>query len=146
LVLLLRFVGAQYQRPVVTLDIQDLDPERVIAFLQHIEDERHNRPTTRNVRLAAIHAFFRYLAGRHPDYLEHCQRVLGVPFKRARSRTVQYLEYDEIQAVLATVDRTNADGRRDYALVATLFNTGARVQELIDLRPTDLQLIKPFHA
>jgi site-specific recombinase XerD len=59
---------------------------------------------------------------------------------------VEYLEYDEIQAVLAAVDRTTADGRRDYALLVTMFNTGARVQEVLDLRPCDLQLHRPGHA
>jgi site-specific recombinase XerD len=112
----------------------------VLGFLQHLEAERHNQPATRNVRLAAIHAFARYCATQHPDRLEQCQRVLAVPFKRTGSRPIEYLEYEEIQAVLATVDRTTADGRRDYALVATMFNTGARVQEIVTLRRCDLEL------
>jgi len=144
--LLLRFVAGRYQRPAIMLDIDDIDAERVMAFLQHLEDQRGNTPSTRNVRLAAIHAFFRYLAGRHPDRLEHCQKILGVPFKRVRSRPIEYFEYNEIQAVLSAVDRSTPDGRRDYALVATMFNTGGRVQEILDLRPCDLQLVKPFHA
>lgn len=146
MLLLLRFVVARYRRRPAKLDIDDITAERVIAFLQHLEDERHNTAATRNVRLSAIHAFFRYLAGQHPDRLEHCQRVLGVPFKRTRARAIQYLEYDEIQAVLAAIDRTKRGGRRDYVLLATMFNTGARVQEILDLRPCDLQLLKPFHA
>jgi integrase/recombinase XerD len=83
LVLLLRFAAAHQKRPVVKLDIKDLDSERIIAFLQHLEEERRNGASTRNVRLAAIHSFFRYLASRHPEQLEHCQRILGVPFKRS---------------------------------------------------------------
>jgi integrase len=75
-----------------------------------------------------------------------CQRILGIPFKRARSRPIEYFEYDEIQAVLAAVDRTTADGRRDYTLLAAMFNTGARVQEILDLRPCDLQLVKPLQV
>jgi integrase/recombinase XerD len=146
LALLLRFVADQQQRDVIELDIAELNAEQVINFLQMLEDKRHNSATTRNVRLAAIHAFFRYLASRYPAQLEHCQRVLAVPFKRTRSRTVEYLEYDEIQAVLTAVDRSNKDGKRDYALLVTMFNTGARVQEILDLRWCDLQLIKPFHA
>ena len=69
--LLLRFVAANTQRPVIVLDVDDLDADQVIAFLQHLEDVRGNSPTTRNVRLAAIHAFFRYFASRFPDRLEH---------------------------------------------------------------------------
>jgi site-specific recombinase XerD len=144
--LLLRFVAAQRNRPVAELDLDDIDHHEVIAFLQHLEDERSNSPSTRNVRLAAIHAFARYLAARHPERLEHCQRILGIPFKRAGSRPIEYLEYAEIQAVLSAVDRTTRDGRRDYALLTTMFNTGARVQEILDVRPCDLQLVKPFQV
>jgi integrase/recombinase XerD len=139
-VLLLRFVAARRNRPVAALNLEDLGPGEVLEFLQHLEAERHNSAATRNVRLAAIHAFVRYCATLHPDRLELCQRVLAVPFKRTGSRPVEYLEYDEIQAVLATVDRTTADGRRDYALLATMFNTGARVQETLTIRQCDLQL------
>src|SRR5438128_1588413 len=133
-VLLLRFIAAQRRVPVSDLDLGDLGPQEVLDFLQHLEAERHSVPATRNVRLAAIHAFFRYCAAEHPEHLELCQRVLAVPFKRARSRPVEYLEFDEIQAVLSAIDRTTADGRRDYALLATMFNTGARVQEIVMLR------------
>ena len=146
LALLLRFVATRRVRAVVTLELEDLDVDAVIAFLQYLETDRHNTIATRNVRLAAIHAFFRYLATQHPNYLEHCQRILAVPFKRARVSSVDYLEYDEIQAVLAAVDRRTVDGRRDHALLVTMFNTGARVQEILDLRPSDLQLINPFQV
>lgn len=144
--LLLKFVALSKKCSVVKLDIEDITTDRVIAFLQHLEDVRNNSVTTRNVRLAAIHSFFRYLAERFPHHLDTCQRVLAIPFKRTRSRPIEYLEYEEIQAVLNTIDRSDRDGRRDYILLVTLFNTGARVQELLDLRASDLQLIKPFHA
>ena len=144
--LLLRFVADRYDCPPAELELEDVTAQRVVCFLRHLEDERRNTAATRNVRLSAIHAFFRYFAGQHPDRLEHCQRVLGVPFKRSRAKAIDYLEYDEIQAVLAAIDRTKRDGRRDYALLATMFNTGARVQEILDLRPHDLQLVKPFHT
>lgn len=146
LALLLRFVAARRGCPVAVLDIADLDPEQVVAFLRHLEDTRGNTAATRNVRLAAVHAFFRFLALRHPDRLEQAQRVLAIPFKRARSQPVEYLEYAEIQAVLAAVDRASPEGARDYALLTTLFNTGARVQELVDLRVRDLQLVKPYQV
>lgn len=145
-ILLLRFVSDQRKRSVVKLEVEDLDVEIIIAFLQMLEDERSNSVTTRNVRLAAIHAFFHYLAGNSPEKLEHCQRVLAVPFKRAHSRPVEYLEYDEIQAILSAIDQRSEDGRRDYALLVTMFNTGARVQEIVDMRIRDTQLIKPYQV
>lgn len=144
--LLLRFVAAHHRRAVADLDLEHIGPPEIVAFLQHLEEARGNTAATRNVRLAAIHAFFRYLATRGPEHLEQSQRVLAVPFKRARTRAVAYLDYDEIAAVLAAVDRTKADGERDYALLVTMFNTGARVQEVVDLRPCDLQLLRPAHA
>jgi len=144
--LLLRFISAKKRFKVTKLDIVDLNVNYVTDFLQMLEDERHNSITTRNVRLAAIHVFFSYLAGEYPEYLEHCQRILSIPFKRARSRQVEYLEHDEIQSVLASVDRASKDGERDYVLLITMFNTGARVQEILDLKVCDLQLIKPYHA
>jgi integrase/recombinase XerD len=142
--LLLRFLATQGNKHVSRIDIDDIQAERVAAFLQHLEHTRRNTAATRNTRLAAIHAFFRYVSTRHPVRLEQCQRILGVPFKRTRSRVIEYLEYNEIQAVLNSVVRVTPNGRRDYALLATMFNTGARVQEVIDIRPCDLQLVKPF--
>ena len=120
LVLLLRFVATQTQRSVIQLDLDDLGPRLVLAFLQHLELDRHNSVATRNVRLAAIHAFFRYCALEYPARLAHCQRVLAVPFKRTGSRLVEYLEHEEIEAILGVVDRGTVDGRRDYALLATI--------------------------
>lgn len=146
LVLLLRFAAAHRGRSVALLDLDDLPPDEVMAFLHHLEVDRHNTPSTRNVRLAAIHAFFRFVAAHQPAYLEHAQRVLSVPFKRADRRTVEYLEYEEIVAVLGTIDRSTADGRRDYALLAMMFNTGARVQEVLGVRVCHLQLTKPYQV
>jgi integrase/recombinase XerD len=144
LTLLLRFLASTTQRPVTTLDVPDLTVDRIVAFLHHLEQHRKVTATTRNVRLAAIHAFARFLAAQEPAYLDPAQRLLGIPFKRARPRPIAYLEYDEIAAVLASVNRATRAGRRDYALIATMFNTGARVQEILDVRASDLQLTKPY--
>ncbi len=144
--LLLRFVAKQHGCSVTKLDIEDLNAEQVTSFLHILESERGNSSTTRNIRLAAIHSFFRYLAGKHPVQLEHCQQILSIPYKRKIYRSVEYLEYDEMQSVFAAIDRTNGDGERDYALLVTMFNTGARVQEILDLRVCDLLLTKPYHV
>jgi integrase/recombinase XerD len=144
LVLFLRFLAAQRKCGVHDLDFGHIEPDHVIAFLGYLEGVRNNGVTTRNVRLAAIHAFFRYVGTYHPEQLDLVQRILGIPFKRARQRVIEYLERAEIEAVLSRISRASRDGRRDYALLATMFNTGARVQEIVDLRARDLQLIRPF--
>ena len=146
LALLLRFLAARRGRPVVLLDFDDLAPEDVLRFLDDIETERSNRPSTRNARLAAVHAFARYAAANHPEHLERCQRLLAIPFKRASQPVVEYLETEEVQAILEAPDRTTARGRRDHVLFLALFNTGARVQEILDVRACDLQLVRPLQV
>lgn len=146
IVLLLRFLTTRKQKPVVKLSLADLDPSAILAFLSYLEQERKNGVATRNVRLSAIHAFFRFVASRNPEHLDLAQRVLGIPFKRAQQRAIDYLEYEEIDSILKAIPRTNPQGRRDYALLATMFNSGGRVQEIVDVRACDLQLTKPFQV
>ncbi len=144
LMLFLRFLTSERKSRVQDLDLHSIEPDDVIAFLAYLEEVRKNGVTTRNVRLAAIHAFYRYVGTYHPEQLDRVQRILAVPFKRARQRAIEYLERNEIEAVLSGINRASRDGRRDYALLATMFNTGGRVQEIVDLRACDLQLIRPF--
>ena len=146
LVLFLRFLAGHRKRPVHDLSLEDFEPNCILAFLNYLEQERKNSVPTRNVRLSAIHAFFRYVGAQYPEQLERSQRILCVPFKRGSQRVIEYLERSEIEAVLSRIDRSVPDGRRDYALLATMFNTGARVQEVIDLRARDLQLTRPYQV
>jgi len=128
------------------LDLADLAPPAILAFLSYLERERNNGVATRNVRLSAIHAFFRFVASRNPEHLDLAQRILGIPFKRAAQRAIDYLEYDEIDAVLKSIKRSTPQGSRDYALLSIMFNTGGRVQEIADVRICDLQLTRPFQV
>lgn len=146
LALLLRFLAQRSGRSVVVLDLHDLCPEDILAFLQHLEADRGNSVTTRNARLAAIHAFARYAAAGDPEHVELCQRLLAIPFKRGHTRVVEYLEADELHALFSAPDRATVHGRRDHTLLLTMFNTGARVQEIVDVRPCDLQLVRPFQV
>lgn len=144
LVLLLKFAARETKRPIEGLDIVDLNVDRVGRFLKSLETERHNGIATRNARLAAIHTFARFLVAEHPEHLESLQRVLGIPFKRGgREAPIEYLEKTEIEVLLASIDRANWSGQRDYALFALMFNTGARVQEILNLRVRDLRLDPP---
>ena len=143
LTLLLRFLATSRHVDPVALNLEAISPEAVLEFLIYLEQERHNKTSSRNVRLAAIHAFFRYVSFHTPERIEQAQRILGIPFKRTGTRPIEYLECEEISAVLGSVDRTARDGHRDYALLALLFNTGARAQEIVDLGADDLQVESP---
>jgi integrase/recombinase XerD len=142
LALLLRFAAHRWRRPIARLGLDDLSSEIVLAFLDHLERDRGNSVSSRNARLAAIHSFFRFVASQ-PESVELAQRVLAIPCKRGPTREIEYLEREELEALLCAVDRSTHRGRRDYTLLATLFNTGARVQELLDVRAKDLELGRP---
>ena len=144
LLLFLRFTAADLRRTVDRLDIPDLTVERVTRFLASLEAERSNGIATRNARLGAIHVFARYLASQRPEYLGILQRIIGMPFKRgAIEAPIEYLDRTELDALLKSIDRSRYLGRRDYALFAFMFNTGARVQEVLDVRVSDVRLEAP---
>lgn len=142
--LFLQFLIEQENISVSELTIEKIEPDEVIAFLNYLEKTRGNGAPTRNIRLAALHSFFRYLAGKYPQHLNLSQRILSIPFKRTNTQATQYLEFQEVMALLKSIDRSKANGRRDYALLLLMFNTGARVQEVVDLKTKDLELSKPF--
>lgn len=141
--LLLTFVAHHKKTSVSNLCLDHLGIAEIVTFLDHLETQRKNGIGTRNIRLSAIHSFFRFIASSCPEYLDQAQRILSIPFKRMPTQTVDYLDFEEIGAVLESVDRSTLNGKRDYLLLALLFNTGARVQELLDLKSTDLELSKP---
>jgi site-specific recombinase XerD len=126
--LLLQF-AARPKRRVADLTVLDLTPAKIIAFLDHLEAQRGNDATTRNVRLSAIHSFFDYLGAQWPEHLDQARRVLAITFKRTTHRAIDYLEAEEVRTILEQIDQRTVWGRRDYALLALLFNTGARVSE-----------------
>lgn len=142
-VLLLRFLADRHGCAVVDLELQHLRAEDVLAFLDHLEKERKNSVATRNARLAAVHSFSRFLATRDPVQITEAQRLLAVPTKRGPTRPIDYLEGEEIGAMLEAVTLDGRESIRDRALLLTLFNTGARVQELLDIREDDLQMNRP---
>jgi len=144
--LFLRFAAQQLKRRVSALRTEDLTEEMLLEFLQHIERDRRGSVGTRNCRLAAIRSFFSFVAEREPRAARQCAEVLRVPFKRAPRKTMCYLEPEEAAAILAQPNRTSAEGQRDHALLSLLYNTGARIQEALDLRPQDIRLKSPSHV
>ena len=144
LVLLLRFLCSRFHMHPTALDIEHVTANAVLSFLDYLEEERHNGVPTRNVRLAAIHAFFSYVGSRYPERSHEVQPILAIPVKRCGfQKPIDYLEDEELAALFSSVDRNHPKGRRDHTLLSFMFNTGARVQEVLDVRPCDLQLSRP---
>jgi len=141
--LFLRHASAAGNKPVDRLKLADLTPAEVLAFLKHLEEDRKVSIATRNCRLAAIHSFFGFLMGHEPLAAGQCGEVLRIPVKRATQREIAYLEADEVAAILSEPDRATIEGQRDHALLALLYNTGARIQETLDLCPRALRLEAP---
>lgn len=125
------------------LTFAQVDEALILAFLKWLEEERNNGISTRNQRLACIHAFFRYVQAEHPVGLLTYQKILAIPMKKAPKPTVNYLTPDSLQLILAQPDLSTASGRRDATLLSVLYDTGARVQELVDLRVRDVRLDPP---
>jgi site-specific recombinase XerD len=138
--LLLGFVENRTGKPPSALALADLDAPLVLDFLDHLETRRGNSARTRNARLAAIHSFMRYAAVRDPASLPITARVLAIPAKRFDRPALGYLSREQIAAILAAPDRSTWSGHRDAVLLATAYNTGARVSELTALRIRDVLL------
>jgi integrase/recombinase XerD len=144
IVLYLRFVSSQTGKPPDQIDLDGFIAQSVAEFVTFLEHTRHNSLGTRNARLAAIHTFARFAAAEHPERMAEMQRVLGVPFKRNVQREpMEYLEQTEVAALLRMPAHPTASHQRDHALFALMFNTGARVQEMLDLRARDVRLDPP---
>ncbi|MCP3776698.1 site-specific integrase [Paenibacillus sp. MZ04-78.2] len=125
------------------LSFAQVDESLILAFLKWLEEERNNGISTRNQRLACIHAFFRYVQAEHPVGLLTYQKILAIPMKKAPKPTVKHLTPDSLQLILGQPDLSTASGRRDATLLSVLYDTGARVQELVDLRVRDVRLDPP---
>ena len=125
------------------LRLELIDVSLVEAFLDHLETERKSSPRTRNHRLATLHAFFRYVQAEEPAHMVQCQRILAIPLRRHARPTVGYLSKEELAEILAQPDLRTLEGRRDAVLLSVLYDTGARVQELIDLSVGDVRLDPP---
>lgn len=138
--LFLRFLADDTHRRITQLTFDDLTFERALAFLHHLETVRRNHPRTRNQRLALLHTFFEYLAVRDPEMLAVAERVAAIPPKRVLPAETHFLERDEISTLFSQMPSSGRNAARDRALILFLYNTGARVQEVVDMRVMDLDL------
>lgn len=135
---LLTFASARLRTPPSALILAQLDADLIGAFLEQLDTTRHNGAATRNVRLAAIRAFFRFLQHREPAALDQIRRVLAIPFKRHDLRLVPYLTTDEVQALVNAPSPTTRSGIRDRAMLHLTICAGLRVSELTGLRLDDV--------
>lgn len=143
LTLLFKFVADRRGRGVASLQLSDLDVDAVTGFLDHLEVERSNSPSSRNCRRAAIRGFFKHLVRNDLTHSQQYMRVLAIPAKKARQRPATYLEAEDMRLIIGMPDRRTHDGWRDYTLLLFLYNCGARVAEAAGLRWDDLQLLAP---
>jgi len=143
--LLLHFAQAHLGTAPSALTLDAFDAPFVCTFLDHIEHHRGNTARTRNVRLAAIHAFIHYVALNEPAQLDHCRRILAIPTKRYERRPIAFLCREEIDALLIAPDVKTWIGRRDRLLLVVAVQTGIRVSELIHLRRSDVVLGSGAH-
>lgn len=141
--LLLRYCNDEQHLPPQKLTLQHIDHNLIEQFLLWLENDRECCAATRNNRLAAIHAFYRYLQFEEPQLIRRCQEVLAVPYKKTHKKVMSYLTLDGIKALLSQPDASTSSGRRDLTMLSLLYDTGARVQELVDLKMEDIRLSSP---
>jgi len=138
--LLFEYAREHRNKPTDRLVLADLDASLVLAFLDHLEGVRKNSIRSRNARLAALRSFLRFAALKNPQSLATIQRTLAIPMKRYSRPLVGFLLREEVQAIISAPDPATWAGQRDQVLLATLYNTGARVSEAINIRVADLAL------
>jgi len=137
--LFLRYAAQRRGVSIDRLQLSDLDAPTVVAFLQHLETQRHNSTRTRNGRRIALRGFFAHAARMDPTHATQYARILALPPKRCATTLPRHLEAHQMQRLLAQPDRLTQSGRRDFALLLFLYNTGARISEAIGCTLRDLQ-------
>jgi integrase/recombinase XerD len=138
LLLLVPFVSQARKIPIDRLMIDDLSPALLRSFLEHLQEERGCSGATRNLRLAAIHSLAKFIGMRNPEHLAWSTEIRAVPFKKTQKSTLTYLNKPEIDALLNAPNLKTSQGRRDYALLLFLYNTGARAEEAAHLTVSDI--------
>ncbi|MET3114610.1 integrase/recombinase XerD [Pedobacter sp. CG_S7] len=142
-ILLIRYMEEVEKLKVEKLELNHITKETVLGFLDWLQVERKCGSSTRNARLAAIHSFYSYLQHESIEYLHESQRILSVKFKKKPKETITYLTLEGIKILLEQANITTRRGRRDLALLSLMYDTGSRVQEIIDLTPANLHLTSP---
>jgi site-specific recombinase XerD len=126
------------------LYLKSISKDSIVAFLDWLQTERKCCDTTRNLRLAALHSFFRYVQYQNPDNLYEYQNILSIKLKKAKNVAMNYLTIEGTRLLLEQPDMTTEKGRRDLTLLSLMYDTGSRVQEIIDLTSSAIRLDRPY--
>ena len=143
LCLLIKHLCRKHSKQPEGLSMEKLDPEAVLDFLDHLEHDRNNSPATRNQRLAAVKSFFHYAARETPEPMLPNERIQAIRSQKSDHKPPPSLTAEQVHAILDAIDTAPLIGLRDKALIQLLYNTGARVQEIADLRMGDLRFESP---
>jgi site-specific recombinase XerD len=138
--LILPFLSEQVKKPIDKLEIDNVTQDRVKGFLSHLEFYRKCSVSTRNQRLAAIHAFAHFVGLNSPEHVEWCRQLRTIPFKKSKRTLITYLDKPEMDALLSAPDLSSSQGNRDHALLLFLYNTGARADEAAQSIIQDLSI------
>ena len=141
--LLLKYCQDKRGIAIERITLNRLTAELITGFLTWLEMDRKCSVSTRNLRLASIHSFFRYVQGEDPTGIYHFQQVISISIKKAEKKLIEHLSPESMKHLLEQPDKGTAKGRRDLTLLSVLYDTGARVQELIDIKVCDLTLESP---
>ena len=142
-VVFFRFLERKEQIYPNKISFQALNSDLVERFLEWLELENNNSISTRNHRLATLHSFMKYVMAQHPEFIEQCSKVLAIRSKKRIQKPPVYLSVEEVKCVFSQPDIKTAQGLRDLALLTLLYDSGCRVQELIDLTWFDMRIDKP---
>ena len=143
-ILFIGLIESQKKISVNKLSLKDITKECIVEFLEWLQRERKCSDSTRNVRLAAIHSFFNYLQYEAPENLNEWQHILSIKVKKAKKGTMNYLTIEGIKLLFAQPDLSTKKGMRDLTMLALMYDSAARVQEVIDLTASSVRLTKPY--
>lgn len=142
-VIFLRYCSSELSIKPEKIDFTRINRNMVEDFLSWLEHQKKHSVSTRNLRLAALHAFFRYIQLKLPEYMELCNSILAVRSKKVPAAEINYLSIEGIKTLLSIPDTTSRSGRRDLAVLALMYDTGARVQEIANLKAADIRIKTP---
>jgi integrase/recombinase XerD len=126
------------------LYLKSITKESIVAFLDWLQTERKSSDATRNLRLATLHSFFRFVQYQNPENLYEYQSIMSIKLKKTKQTAINYLTTEGIKLLLEQPNLASEKGRRDLALLSLMYDTGSRVQEIIDLTPSAIRLDKPY--